>query len=225
MTLGLVFLPASTENVFPSSPGTYWVYRGTVRWTHEGSNQVGEAPITWRTEIRRVIQHGDVQGIVISGFPFDSAWSDDRPKPSDSLLLESQGKFYRIADDRFQQAVHRIEQSSDSLDGLFTDDDLVLEWPLRKGQKYCDAEGLTRLDQRYCWIVTASQKTPLFGVAGVASSEREQFVLEYWTNPDNIRFTFVPAVGITKYEYHHHGTVADTELQLVEFHPSAASRK
>jgi len=43
-------------------------------------------------------------------------------------------------------------------------------------------------------------------------------VLEYWSNPDNAQFAFVPGVGITKYAYHHHGTVADTELQLVEFH-------
>src|SRR5579859_2400352 len=118
-------LPAGrvpTESPFPMSSGTYWVYRGTVRWTHENGDQVSEATITWRTEIRRVIQHGDVHAVVISGFPFDSAWSDDQLKISDSLLVESKGKFYRIADARFQQAVQRLEQSSDSLDGLLTED-------------------------------------------------------------------------------------------------------
>ena len=221
-------LPAgrvSTENPFPMSSGTYWIYRGTVRWTHEGSDQISDAPITWRTEIRRVIQHGDVHGIVVGGFPFDSAWSDEQPKISDSLLLESKGKFYLIGDERFEQAVHRLEQSSDSLDGILKDNDLVLEWPLRKGQKYCDADGMARPDGHYCWVVTSSRKASLSGVAGVESAERDEFVLEYWTNPDNIRFTFVPEVGITKYEYHHHGTVADTELQLVEFHQSVDNHK
>jgi len=72
-----------------------------------------------------------------------------------------------------------------------------------------------RPDGRYCWVVASSRKASLSGLAGVESGNRDEFVLEYWTNPDNIRFTFVPEVGITKYEYHHHGTVADTELQLV----------
>lgn len=223
--MGLRSSRAPAENPFPMSPGTYWIYRGTVRWTHENSDQVSEAPITWRTEIRRVIQHGDVHGIVISGFPFDSAWSDDQPKISDSLLVESKGKFYWITDARFQQAVNRLEQSSDSLDGLFTDDDLMLEWPLHEGQKYCDPTGMARPDESYCWVVTSSQKASLAGVAGVENGERNEFVLEYRTNPDNTRFTFVPRVGITRYEYHHHGTVADTELQLVEFHPSTDSHK
>lgn len=213
------------ENPLPMSPGTYWIYRGTVRWTHQNSDQVSDAPITWRTENRRLIQHGDVHGIVITGFPFDSAWSDDQPKASDSLLIESKGKFYWITDARFQQAVSRLEQSSDSLGGLFTDDDLVLEWPLRRGQKYCDADGMARPDQNYCWVVTSSGKTSLAGIAGVESGDRDEFVLEYRTNPDNTRFTFVPGVGITKYEYHHHGTVADTELHLVEFHPSTDNHK
>jgi hypothetical protein len=225
LAFGMPACRVSTEAPFPMSSGTYWIYRGTVRWTHAGSDQVSDAPITWRTEIRRVIQHGDVHGIVISGFPFDSAWADDQPKISDSLLIESKGKFYFIGDEHFQQAVQRLEQSSDSLDGLFSDNDLVLEWPLRKGQKYCDADGMARLDGRYCWVVASSRKVSLSGVAGVESGEHDEFVLEYGTNPDNTQFTFVPEVGITKYEYHHHGTVADTELRLVEFHQSVDGRK
>jgi hypothetical protein len=30
----------------------------------------------------------------------------------------------------------------------------------------------------------------------------------------------VPGIGLVSYEYHHHGSVADTALQLVEFHPA-----
>lgn len=221
-------LPAKfppSEHPFPVSPGTYWVYRGHVRWTQAGGNQVSEAQITWRTEIRRVIIHGETLGLVISGFPFDSAWADDHPTPSDSLLVESKGKFYLVGDNRFQQAVQRLEQLSDSLDGLLSDDDLILEWPLSKGQRFCDASGMTRTDGHYCWVVSSLEKTPLQGVLGAGNRDRDEFVLEYWTNPDNTRFVFVPEVGITKYEYHHHGTAADATLELVEFHPAANDRK
>lgn len=216
--------PAS-EHPFPISPGTYWVYRGHVRWTQVGGNHVSDAEITWRTEIRKVIAHGDTLGIVINGFPFDSAWADDHATPSDSLLVESNGKFYFLGDERFQPAIRRLEQPSDSLDDLFSKDDLILEWPLTKGQKFCDTSGMARTDDRYCWVVASSTKTALLGVAGVAKRNHVEFALEYWTNPDNTRFVFVPDVGITKYEYHHHGTVADTNLDLAEFHPAANGRK
>jgi hypothetical protein len=209
---------AQDEHPFPMAPGTYWIYRGTVRWTRAGSDEVNEAQIRWRTEVRRVVVHGAIRGIVISGFPFDLAWSDDQPKLSDSLLVESDGKFYLIGGEQFPGAVRRLDQVSDSLEGLLLEKDIVLEWPLRTRRKYCEPEGMSRPDQRYCWIVASRQKGPLPHVAGVSNGDRDQFGLEYWTNPDHIRFTFVPDVGITAYEYHHHGTVADTELRLVEFH-------
>ncbi|HSC44305.1 MAG TPA: hypothetical protein VLC94_00675 [Candidatus Acidoferrum sp.] len=212
------------EHPFPAAPGTYWVYRGHVRWTKSGTDQVAEAPITWRTEIRKVIPHGDFLGIVVNGFPFDTAWADDHATPSDSLLVESKGRLYFVGDQRFQQAVQRLEQPSDSLDGLFSDDDLILEWPLATGQKFGDPSGMARTDGHYCWVVSSLEKTALPGVRGAGSRDHDQLVLEYWTNPDNTRFAFVPGVGITRYEYHHHGTVADTNLELVEFHLASGGR-
>ena len=214
-----------TENPFPLSLGTYWIYRGHVRWTHENSNQVSDARIAWRADIRRVIDHGDVRGVVVSGFPFDSAWSDGRPTASDSLLVESKNKFYLISSENVQKSVRRLEQPADNLDGLLSDDDLILEWPLATGQKYaCDAYSMARSDNMYCWIVSALARTSLQGVSGIPSGERDEYVLEFRTNPDDTEFSFVPEIGITKYAYHHHGTVADTELQLVEFHPGSVKR-
>ena len=49
------------------------------------------------------------------------------------------------------------------------------------------------------------------------------FQLQYLTLPDDTTMELVPGVGLVSYQYHHHGTVADTELQLVEFHPAPGS--
>ena len=144
---------------------------------------MAEAPIVWRTEVRRVIEHGgDTVGVVIRGFPFDLVWADDRPVVSDSLLIESKGKFYRIRGEDFQQAVERLEQPCDPLDGLLSDDELFLKWPSIKDQKFCDAVGLARTDDRYCWVVASFHRTSLSGVAGVGDHDRNEFVLEYWTD-------------------------------------------
>jgi hypothetical protein len=79
---------------------------------------------------------------------------------------------------------------------------------------------MARSDNRYCWLVASAKKEALAGVRGLDQGTRDQYVLEYRTNPDDSSFTFVPGIGITAYDYHHHGTVADTELKLVEFHPA-----
>ena len=105
---------------------------------------------------------------------------------------------------------------------IVSGDDLILEWPLATGQKYaCDAYSMARSDNMYCWIVSSLARTSLQGVSGIPAGERDEYVLEFRTNPDDTEFSFVPEIGITKYAYHHHGTVADTELQLLEFHPGS----
>jgi hypothetical protein len=43
------------------------------------------------------------------------------------LLVEADGKFYFIPAKRFQDALRRIKQPSDSLDGLLIADNLTLE--------------------------------------------------------------------------------------------------
>jgi hypothetical protein len=207
----------AAEHPFPMTPGTYWTYHGTVRWTSD-TNRTSETKLTWRMEIRRFVQHGDISAAVISGFPSDLNWSDGHPEPSDSLLVESGSKFYFISGERTREALKRLEQPSDGLDDFFNDDDLILVWPLSQGQKYCDTDGMARPDHFYCWIVSSFRRNWSSGIVGVEHGDHDEFVLEYWTNPDNVQFAFVPGVGITKYAYHHHGTVADTELQLVEFH-------
>src|SRR5216684_1367202 len=137
---------------------------------------------------------------------------------SDSLIIESGGRFYIVANERFTDALHQVEQPLGDLSNLLRDDDLFLRWPLQLGQKFCDSEGMARPDDWYCWVVESSRLSILQGITGVSSRKRPEFVIAYRTNPDHIRFTFVPEIGLTTYEYRHHGTVADTELRLVEFH-------
>jgi hypothetical protein len=176
-------------------------------------------------EIRRFIQHGEVSAAVVSGFPTDLDWSNGKAQPWNSLLVEKSGKFYLLGDDHFAEAVHRLEQPSDPLTGLLQDDDVFLHWPLQKGEKFCDAEGMARPDRRYCWVVQSSRPASLDSATGIPPGTRTEFVIQYRTNPDHVQFTFVPGIGLSTYEYHHHGTVADTELKLVEFHQPSANEK
>jgi hypothetical protein len=211
------------EHPFPMTPGTFWVYQGTIQFT-QSNGQSSETAVTWRTEIKRVIQRGTLSAAVVNNFPPELNWTDGHPEPADSLLIEDSGKFYYISSERFQDAVQRLERPSDNLDGLRRDDDLILEWPLVPGQKYaCDARTLARPDNMYCWMVSSLGHASLQGVSGISAGERAEYQLTFTTNPDDTEFSFVPWIGITKYAYHHHGTVARTDLQLLEFHSAGAN--
>jgi hypothetical protein len=212
------------QHPFPMAKGASWTYQGLVRFTHH-INRVGEAKVTWRTEVKRFIQHGDVRAAVISGLPSDLDWSNGIAQHSDSLLVESKGNFYRVSDEHLEELLRHLERPSDDLAGMLRDDDIFLKWPLRQGEKFCDAEGMERPDTYYCWFVESASLFQPLRIDGVPPGRRNAFVVTYRTNPDHIRFTFVPGIGITAYEYRHHGTVADTELKLIEFQNPSADGK
>jgi len=208
----------SANEVFPLSQGTSWTYSGLVRWTLGGSNKVFETKVTWKTEVLRVISRNGLSVAVIRGFPNELDWSDGHPSPEDSLIVRSsQGGFYLIGPEATETALHRLNDPTDFLKDLLSDDQLFLELPLKESRKFCDPEGMARPDGMYCWVVNAPKSFSLAHVMGVAPRRAMAYELEYRTSPDTIDFALVPGIGIVSYEYHHHGTVADTELRLVEF--------
>jgi hypothetical protein len=216
-----IWASEKTDDSFPMSEGTYWIYRGVVRWTHENSDETSETKVAWKTEIRRLVRHGEYSAAVVRGFPSDLNWSNGKPQPADSLLIRFRGdKFYLVSSERVEADLKRLQNSQDSLDGILDEDDLFLQLPLAKGKKFCDPENMAREDGGYCWTVESAAAVPL-NLKGVPSGSRTSYTLRYATNPDDIEFDFVPGVGIVSYSYHHHGTVADTELELSEFHPAA----
>ena len=210
--------PPEMTDPFPMSVGTSWTYRGIVRWS-PSIDKVSETKVEWKTDILRIIRHGEYTGAVIRGFPGDLDWSDGHASATDSLLVRfGQGKFYLISKERFASSLQMLENPNESLQGLLSEGDIFLQLPLAKGNKYCDAENMTRSDGHYCWNVESSESIDLADLSGGAIKGRgTRFRIRYVTNPDDLTYEFVPGVGITLYEYHHHGTVADTELQLSGF--------
>jgi hypothetical protein len=210
------------EAKFPFSEGTYWTYRGIVRWTHENSNKVSETPVVWKMEVRKNIRRENMLAAVVNGFPTDLDWSDGHPTPADSLIVQSGGgKFYLIGSEQLDSVVKTLQDPNASLTSFLSEDDIFLVFPLTRGKKFCDPGGMTRSDSHYCWVVESVDRVSLSNVKGIRSASRTAYGIRYQTNPDDTEFTFVPGVGIVAYGYHHHGTTADTELRLVEFHQGA----
>jgi hypothetical protein len=73
-----------------------------------------------------------------------------------------------------------------------------LSLPLADGQRTCPDTG-----SRYCWVVRA---------------DHERFEVTFVTNPDDETFEITPGVGVSRFDYHHHGTTLDVSAKLVS-HP------
>jgi hypothetical protein len=216
--------PAGGEGSFPMAPGTRWVYQGLVRWDAGNSGEVSEKRVVWETSVVRVIRRGNLLAAIVEGFPSELDWSDGNPPRKDSLLIQSKdGGFYLIDEEDFAPSLKSLEDSHDDLHGLLVEDALILHLPLTQGEKICGPDGMQRDDSMYCWIVESNRDADLETVKGAPPGKRTVFTLTWSSNPDDTEVEFVPGLGITAYSYHHHGTTADTELKLLEFHPGGSN--
>ncbi len=204
---------------FALTPGTYWVYQGTVRWEDPEEEKPGSADVTWKMTVERVIRKKDVVAAVVTGFPADLDWSGGKSEPKPWLIVENEKHEVYYENLGPEYDLTRLNGDDHVFDKFQVGDNLLLQWPLRPGAKFCDEEAKKREDEMYCWVVGESKKKKLENVKGGPAGEQAVYRMQYRTLPDDTTMEVVEGVGLVSYEYHHHGTVADTELQLVEFHP------
>ncbi len=209
--------PASDVHVFPMDPGTVWTYEGLVRWTDQTKpDGADEKHLTWRCEVRRLIEKNEIRGAIISGWPSDLDWSEGQAPPREHLLVEYRGNFYLVDGNKSREIRAKIEQGAKEFGDVLGPDDLFLKWPLREREKFgCDSESMNRPDSMYCWTVDSHDPALPMKIAGIPADQHDSYVLTFRTNPDHMQVVFIPGFGIARYEYHHHGTVAETELTLV----------
>lgn len=229
VTLALVLCAATTRGQnktnedFPLTPGTYWVYQGTVRYWVKGVENGKIAHVTWKTSVTRAIRRDGLTIAVVKGMPGDLDWSEGEATSSLSIVIRtSDAKFYLIEGDEAKSLLSQLDNPQYSWQQVPIDDDWFLQLPLAQGEKFCDANGIGRDDGRYCWVSGPPHTVPLAGVKGIREGKHVAYRVEYLTNPDDMEFDFVPGIGMVSYEYHHHGTTADTELHLIEFHDGSA---
>jgi hypothetical protein len=211
--------PDQNDLFLPLTPGTWWLYRGTVTWSDQQTEKEAHANVTLKMTVEKVIQKPEFTIAILSGFPRDLDWATGEVAAMPWLFIETKRHevFLNSLPSDFDYA--KLEKDSVSLDKLLAEDNLLFRWPLKKGMKFGDAESVRRDDDHYCWVVTTQETESLTDIKGLSSRSAEVFILQYITNPDDTEMEISPGIGILSYQYHHHGTVADTRLTLVEFHP------
>ena len=196
---------------FPMTKGTYWVYRGRVAWAPDKT-----ATVEWKSEVVDSATRGRFKIAVLLGHPWDLPWYEPG---------RERGCYLLIADGNTRFYLSQLEDACSIPEGepgadLTEYQTLILVMPAMAGDQFGqDPELPPRDDSMYAWSVESVEKASLAGIKGVAATvPRTEYVLRYSTNPDHEVVTYVPGIGVTEFEYVHHGTVSEVDVGLVEFH-------
>jgi hypothetical protein len=216
---------ANPDGFFPFRAGTYWVYQGTLRWYDYENDKAAGGNVHWKMTVERVIRRKGVVAAIVTGFPADLDWAAGASEPKPWLILENENHqiFYENLGPDYD--LSKLEGDDHVFDRFMVEDNYFLQWPLHQGAKFCGEEAEKRDDGMYCWVVAAATTKKLEPVKGMPGGDQSVFQLQYRTLPDDTTVEVIPGIGLLSYQYHHHGTVADTELQLVEFHPAPESSR
>ncbi|MGO8926237.1 MAG: hypothetical protein ACLQU3_05020 [Limisphaerales bacterium] len=208
-------LAAPVGTPLPLEKGMRWAYEGKVEWTVMNSTRVLSTNIHWVMEVVDVIEKGAVRASVVRGLPDELAWYEPNRKPGFSVLLGVTNHVYRIpaaSEKDGEKLAKRLTHEPDRLPSC-AEEWLVL--PLAKGKRW--AGDSDREDNNYCWYVQGKKKRNVRVDGYAATHPAAVWTLIYRTNPDHQIVDLVEGLGITRYVFVHHGTVASADVRLVSF--------
>lgn len=212
---------AFAGEVFPLAAGSYWIYRGPTSWTlpnpDRGAATVKSATLTWKMEVLKTVEFGDTRVALVKGMPHDLSWYKEGKQRGDYLIWSEAGTKYYVCSDKAVALFERIKNSQALPDDLKSEGELFLDFPLTKGKGFgAEAEALSH-PGRYCWGVEAEVALDASAIKGAPAGRTFRVsTLAYRTSPDHTIVDFVPGLGIVGSHYGHHGTIATTDLTLVE---------
>jgi hypothetical protein len=205
----------------PLQQGNRWVYEGKVEWTIPGSGVVESAKIQWTNEIVELFKGSNALAAAVRGFPVELGGYEPGRSPGYCVLLVLSNRVYSLRSDGESQAKSLARQCSVNPGTLAQGGEELLEWPLAVGRK--SGQDPLREDDWYCWCVEQVRDGAL-PVRGFARSRSQKtYRLAYRTGPDHQMLDVMPGLGIVRYVYSHHGTVASTEMRLISFTAPGAS--
>jgi len=204
---------------FPLDKGTFWVYAGNVTWVTPETPAVQRRTITWRMEIVDVIPRDLLVAAVVKGHPRDLIWFDPKREPGVYVIVQvNLRKHYLLEGERAQTVLKRVKDPADLLSDLVRESEIFLETPVTLGQRFCQTEMLTRTDWRYCWFVEEERTPTVKSIPGVPVDwDGPEYGIVYRSLPSDEFVGFAPGIGLTSYDFSHHGTNSYVQLKLTAF--------
>lgn len=208
----------ATTGFFPFSKGRYWLYDGIVKYVQ--GDEIKEKKITrWKSEVLDTVNGNDFQAALVKGSPQDLSWyKEGQKRDAVIFVLTKNGEFHEIRGREDATTTFAGIQANSKLPAdLIDSGTLLFKTSMKEGQRFGDPEQ-TQHGDRYCWVVssitTAKLDNPVRGVPN--EKPFTAYSLTFRTTPDHTHLSFTTDLGITYYEYVHHGTPGNCTMRLVE---------
>lgn len=206
----------------PLEEGTQWVYEAQVQWTPvagKGPPGVRSNQFRWTANVVECVEGKGARAAVIHAWPDEVAGMDPEFPTSYAVLLESGNRLYRLLARNKSEAGRLARRLARSPEEYAASNEVYLDLPLKVGKRWDgEVDYLKRKDGWYCWRVETRKPEPI-QIKGVSPAEAVVFTLAYRTNPDHQVVKIAPGIGIISFQYEHHGTVASSDVRLIEFKP------
>lgn len=216
-----VFAAERLPSPIPLAEGTRWTYEATVKWTSvagEGPSGIRTGRFQWTASIVKCIEGKNRRAAVIHAWPDELIGVDPAPPAGYGVLLESGNRLYRFRADNQLQAERLARELAAATASLPRSAEVYLDLSLRVGKRWGDpGNDLKREDGFYCWRVETQNEQPLQVKGVVRPKSAVVFTVAYRTLPDHQIVTITPGIGILSFQYEHHGTVATSDVRLIEF--------
>jgi hypothetical protein len=198
---------------FPLEKGTRWIYEGSAEWTVNVSTVERSTQVHWATTVVDSACDTDKCLALVRGFPDELAWYQPGQEPHLGILVCKQNKLYHLDAANDEEAHELFRHLQMDTKAAFSDNDLLLDLPLSVGKMW--SQDPPRDDHMYCWYVESMEEQSLPMAAASGKARKDVYAVRYSTNPDHQVMEFAPGIGITRFIYVHHGTVASADVHLV----------
>ena len=193
---------------FPLSPGNYWIFKGSVKWT-EGFDKTKEKEIEWKMEVVDKFDYDHYKIYLMKVHPGDLVSYKPGKEPSKYGYLVAGNKIFEIIDEKRMEEL--IDSKGQGRYDIISEHLLVFDFPLFKEKRFGATGQLLRPGGNYQWVVKDVIEKEYGG------EKVEEYQLTYRTLADHQEVGVIEGVGITYYRYVHHGTVSEVDVKLVDY--------
>ena len=157
----------------------------------------------------------DVRGAVVRGWIQELAWYTPGQRPDFSVLLEYRSRLYYVAAQDSVAAIDSLAAVLRNGAAAARRGQLIVDSSLAIGQTFGgDAGDGRRTDGLYAWNVDSQSAAPRHLQWSSLATEPTRWRIAYRTLPDEQEIDLVPGVGVSRFIFVHHGTVAAVDVHL-----------
>lgn len=210
-----VALAEDREAPWPLTKGSYWVYHTEVQ--SQQTTGIIATQLAWRMEVVDTYRRDAIDVALMRGHPADLAFYTRGAQPRFWVLARVGDRYYVL---RQPAAWSRLHDRADALSDLIATSNEFFSYPMKPGDIFAQEPG--RNDNLYGWYVEEVRPANLAELSEARSlPEAQEFVLVNKAENNTETVTFVPGIGITRYVYHHDGTISEVDAILVQMHQAA----